>query len=118
MASKQSVKIRSGVKPAVELDLDSLSNKQGMLADVLAEICREHMDGDPMGQDLSPGRIDIELRSGKPGEITEQALQLSADWQTKVLPVLRTSVNVELGMAHHVEGGQRFLAKGGFSYAM
>lgn len=103
MAAKQKIKVRSGVKPPVEVDLDILARKQGSLADVLAEICREH--GDPLGQDLTSQRVDVELRSGTPGEVTEEAMRLSDDWRSKVLPSLRTRENVEIGMAHHVVGG-------------
>jgi hypothetical protein len=105
MTARQQVKIRSGVKPAKELDLDTLAEKQGTLAEVLAEICREHLNGDPLGRDLTSQQVDIELRSGRPGEVTEQALRLSDDWRTKVLPVLQARENVEIGMAHHVAGG-------------
>ncbi len=103
MATTQKIKVRSGVKPPVEVDLDTLERKQGTLAQVLAEICKEH--GDPLGQDLNSQRVDVELRSGRPGEVTEQAMRLSDDWRSKVLPTLRTRENVEIGMAHHVVGG-------------
>jgi hypothetical protein len=105
MTARQPVKIRSGVKPAKEVDLETLAKKKGTLADVLAEICREQLSGDPLGSDLTPQKVDVELRSGRPGEVTEQALRLSDDWRTKVLPVLQARENVEIGMAHHVTGG-------------
>jgi hypothetical protein len=100
---KQKVKVRYGVKPAVELDLDSLAAKQGTLAHVLAEIGRD-LGNDSLGHDLVSQRMDVELRSGEPGEVTEQALHLSDDWQTKVVPTLQAE-NSELGIARHVVGG-------------
>lgn len=41
----------------------------------------------------------------------ERALELNADWQRKVVPLIETKQNVELGVARHVDGRSTMISQ-------
>ena len=103
------VSLRSGFKLPRQVDFDAVANKSGTVAEVLTELCREHLGDENMAKLLQeyPPAVDVELVTGRRSDgqaKQERAVRLSENWD-RIVPLLGAEEQSELGMAPHIDGG-------------